>query len=266
MGPIVPMVVFRMEYGHIKMKQNTDFGLCPILLYLIGTHDVGVRNSCPHKCFQFIEILLIDDSRGAPVVLADRRCHSDDLAHHPAGAHNPDSPESGVGHTDVTPSHHQVVYIPGIQTPVRHCILFMPFGLAYRSERFLVLHSRLLFRIVQVHPPSRRESSVFIRHILCHVLLLKNHIPHQAAGLTLATYASDPFKPLILKLFLEFWTILQICPVAVDRPKAMVPDALNLLHLVPSESCLPIPFAMDYRNTCRICELDRPRALRKHGP
>ena len=46
----------------------------------------------------------------------------------------------------------------------------------------------------------------------------------------------------------------------------MVSDTLRLLDLVPSETGLPVPVPMDYRNTGAVAESHRPRAFGEIGP
>ncbi|MBA7679376.1 hypothetical protein ES703_87668 [subsurface metagenome] len=187
-------------------------------------------------------MVLIDAPRVGVVLLAQRRSHPDDLAHHPTGSHHSDRAQRHVGNTDVTTCHHQVSDITRIKTAVRNRIrldagVFCDGFELFTGEVFGVFR----VRIVQVDGPRRRHECVGEFSLLLDVLLLQYNIAQQPAGFALAGNVSYPLEFAVGIPSFPMALVLQERPVAIHSTKPVVADILEFGYLVAVQAGFPVP-------------------------
>ena len=82
-----------------------------------------------------------------------------------------------------------------------------------------------------------------MEHLLVNIVLFKNIIPDQTAGLSLSGHVCYPAEGTVGIFSLPGKMVLEEAPVGIHHKKAIVPDPLEIVDLVEVHSGLPGPFA-----------------------
>ena len=226
-----------------------------------------VRNgrSHTHLVLQIFQIVRVDRTGIGTVIVADLGRHADDFPGLGQGQLDPDGPERHVRDTHRTSAYKQIGNILRIQAAVRHVIAvddrFLPaVGRLCRPGPFAVAGIIVLPGIMHIHRPGRRETGVREDAFLRDVVLIEDEISDQAPGLPLH---ADVLKVIqaVIRIFRHI--ILQIRPIAKDRPEEVVPDQFGVQRIVRLQAGLPPPDPLGCLHMVFLIHLDRPRQFRR---
>ena len=224
------------------------------------------RDAFSHRRFQVVEIRNVNVARQTVTFLANRRGHSDDFPHHPAGSHHPHRPERDVRHADIAPRHQEVFDVARVKATVRNRVRFDARRFADRTELFARERFNVVRRrVMQVDRPSRRYRRVLERRLVEDVLFPENDVAQKPPRLPLSGDVRDPTELAVFHLGgpRAGRFVLHIRPVPVSRAEPNIANPLNIGDLVEIHSGFPVPIAVRRRTNRFLAKPNRPRNFRK---
>ena len=209
---------------------------------------VGVRNVNNRDCAggaacvggqqqeaaKFVGMILVNDARRGPVGLAEGGGGAGGDTHLAAGVHDARAAQPHVAGAQAAAGHHQVVNIGRVKAPEGNPVS------ADRGE--LRISEKVVdagLRIMQINLPVLKNHPVGKNGRLAEIILGKDVIPHQTAGLAFSGDVGDEVQVLAEIHGLLF----EVVEAAVDGTQQVVADFLGVVNSVEAQPVFPPPIS-----------------------